>query len=215
MDRIIALLAALVGLIALGGAILVNSHAETGQQRLAAQVADLQATLASPPAPTEVTPTAPAPAQRSGNDDGTAEALLALQNRIAALEETTRVQADALATAQAELAARPASDAPTRLAAADEPAATPATPTAVAADGPTTECVPMGTRFMGQAGDALPICKTHAVIKVASVTEGEAVLEGVGSVPAGGIHALEIAGCTVTVFSADSSGYAEMRVTCQ
>ena len=68
---------------------------------------------------------------------------------------------------------------------------------------------------MGQAGDALPICKTHAVIKVASVTEGEAVLEGVGSVSVGAVQPLAIAGCNVTVFSADSSGYAEMRVTCQ
>jgi hypothetical protein len=99
------------------------------------------------------------------------------------------------------------------VAAADPaPASTP--PAAIVADGPTTECIPLGTRFMGQAGDSFPICKTHAVIKVAAVSEGLAVIDGAGDVAVGGVQELGIKGCTVTVFSADSSGYAEMRVTC-
>ena len=89
-----------------------------------------------------------------------------------------------------------------------------ATPAAVVADGPTKDCIPLGTRFMGAAGDSFPICKTKLVVKVAAVNDGIATINGAGDVAQGGIGTLE-KGCNVSVFSADiTSGYAEMRVTC-
>ena len=45
MDRLIALLAALVGLIALGGALLVHNSATIAQQRQATEIAQLKASI--------------------------------------------------------------------------------------------------------------------------------------------------------------------------
>jgi hypothetical protein len=52
------------------------------------------------------------------------------------------------------------------------------------------------------------------VVKVAAVNDGLATINGAGDVAQGGIGTLE-KGCNISVFSADiTSGYAEMRVTC-
>ena len=85
---------------------------------------------------------------------------------------------------------------------------------ALVSDGPTKDCIPLGTRFMGAAGDSFPICKTKMVIKVVGVSDGLATIGGAGDVAQGGTGNLD-KGCNVAVFSADlASGYAEMRVTC-
>ena len=55
MDRLIALLAALVGLIALGGALLVHNSATAVMERQASEIAQLMASL------TLINPTAPMP----------------------------------------------------------------------------------------------------------------------------------------------------------
>jgi hypothetical protein len=225
MDRVISLLAALVGLIALGGAILVHTNGDTQRQQMATEIAQLKASLAlmgQPTPGTSIQAAAPAPAAKA--DDGVADALLALQDRIATLEQTTKTQASALQAAQAQISALP-SQQPTQVAAID-PAALPsasgappsaaagATPAAVVSDGPTTDCIPLGTRFMGAAGDSFPICKTKMVIKVVGVSDGLATIGGAGDVAQGGTGNLD-KGCNVAVFSADlASGYAEMRVTC-
>lgn len=223
MDRIISLLAALVGLIALGGAILVHTNGDTQRQQMATEIAQLKASLAlmgQPTPGTSVQTAAPAPKA----DDGVADALLALQDRIATLEQTTKSQASELQAAQAKISALPSQ--PTQVAAID-PAALPApstapssapgggaTPAAVVADGPTKDCIPLGTRFMGAAGDSFPICKTKMVIKVVGVSDGLATIGGAGDVAQGGTGNLD-KGCNVAVFSADlASGYAEMRVSC-
>ena len=232
MDRVISLLAALVGLIALGGAILIHVNVDTERQQMAADIAQMKTSIGlapAQPAVAAVSSTAPKPA-----DDGTVEALLALQNRIAALEQVTSNQAVELQAARAALTA--ASSAPvasTQVAVADPLASSfaelPASsgsppppalsgapiPAAVVADGPTKDCIPLGTRFMATSGDSFPICKTHAVVKIASVDDGSATIDGAGPIAAGGFANLSTKGCTVMVFSADTSGYAEMRVTCQ
>jgi hypothetical protein len=208
MDRVIALLSALVGLVALGGALLVHNNANAVMQRQAAEIAQLKASLTllnQNPAPQPAAASAPV-------DDGTAEALLALQNRIAALEQTSSDQAVALADARAALAAVPAG--PVVETAAQQPVATGAEPAALSAEGPTTDCIPLGTRFMAQAGDSFPICKTKVVVDVAAVSEGSALVTGAGDVAAGAFANLAEKGCTVMVFTADSSGFAEMRVSC-
>ena len=217
MDRLIALLAALVGLIALGGALLVHNSATATMQRQATEIAALQDALKSgAPAPTPVQ-TAPAP-QASAPNTKTAETIAALEGRIAALEQTTRTQATDLAAARAALDARAdilASSAPppTEVAVAEQPASS-GQPAAYAADGPTTDCIPLGTRFMAQSGDSFPICKTNAVVSVSAVSEGSAIVDGAGAVTAGGFANLPVQGCTVMVFTADAAGFAEMRVSC-
>lgn len=225
MDRIISLLAALVGLIALGGAIIVHTNGVTQQQQVATEIAQLKASLAlmgqAQPG-TSVQTAAPASAPAAKPDDGVADALLALQDRIAMLEQTTKSQADELKAAQAQISALP-SQQPTQVAAIDPSALPPigassappaGTPVAVVADGPTKDCIPIGTRFMGAAGDSFPICKTKMVIKVVGVSDGLATIGGAGDVAQGGQGNLD-KGCNVAVFSADlASGYAEMRVNC-
>jgi hypothetical protein len=164
-----------------------------------------------------------APAAAAKPDPGVADALLALQDRIAVLEQTSKSQAAELGAARSQIAALP-SQQPTQVAAVDPSALPPvsaassapagATPAAVVADGPTKDCIPLGTRFMGAAGDSFPICKTKMVIKVVGVSDGLATIGGAGDVAQGGTGSLD-KGCNVAVFSADlASGYAEMRVTC-
>ncbi len=212
MDRLIALLAALVGLIALGGALLVHNNATATMQRQATEIAALRDALASA-APVAAQTTAPAAAEP---DTSTAETIAALEGRIAALEQTTNTQATELAAARAALETRPAetpSAAVTDVAAAEQPASSDR-PAAYSEDGPTTDCIPLGTRFMSQSGDSFPICKTSVVVNVSAVSEGSAIVEGAGAVAAGGFASLPVQGCTVMVFTADAAGFAEMRVSC-
>lgn len=219
MDRVISLLAALVGLIALGGAILVHTNGDIERQQMATQIAQLKASVAilGQPQDRSTVPAVPAPGARPAEDKGVADALLALQDRIAALEQQTRDQAAALEAAKAQLAGQAAAPATATVATA-EPAASAqpsVAPAAVVADGPTSDCIPLGTRFMAAAGDSMPICKTRVVVKVAAVSDGLASINGAGEVAEGGVGKID-AGCSVAVFSADTaSGYAEMRVTCQ
>lgn len=257
MDRVISLLAALVGLIALGGAILVHTNADTQRREMATEIAALKTSISllGGPAPAGTTVAAipqltPITAERqtsmpsaaasipsaepassseasspaaSSEAPDPAKAMQDLQARIASLEAQTKQQASELDAARAQLAAASSASAPTEVATAD--AVTPMapdsssssqqpTPAAVVANGPTKDCIPLGTRFMGQGGDSFPICKTKLVLKVAAVTDGLATINGAGDVAAGATVPYD-KGCTLAVFSADNSGYAEMRVTCQ
>jgi hypothetical protein len=214
MDRLIALLAALVGLIALGGALLVHNSATAVMERQAAEIAELKAslTLISRQEPAAISPRPDSAPSRP--DDGTAEALLALQNRIVTLENTSKAQATELATAREALAAASAAGPPMQVAITSEQPVSSDAPTALSSDGPTTDCIPLGTRFMAQAGDSFPICKTKVVVEVSAVTETSALVTGAGPVAAGGFANLAAQGCTIMVFSADISGFAEMRVSC-
>jgi hypothetical protein len=258
MDRVISLLAALVGLIALGGAILVHVHGDAQRNELAAQIAGLKASIASPTlAPRAATPEAlataalassssslapsgvetsplPLPTTASSGTPDTAAQLEALENRIAELERINGEQASELARASAQIAAASTASTapPSAISVAEASAPAPLSPpslatasalspassapaAAAAASGATADCIPVGTRFMGKTGDSFPICKTTAVVKVAAVNDGNAIIEGAGPIAAGSFADLATKGCTVMVFSADTTGYAEMRVTCQ
>ena len=262
MDRVISLLAALVGLIALGGAILVHTNADTQRREMATEIAALKTSISllGGPAPASTTagaipqltpistekqtsmpsaaaasiPSAEQPSSSHASSAASSEApdaakaMQDLQARIASLEQQTKEQASELDAARAQLAAT-SSASPTQIATADtvspiasgsstadaSPSAQPtATPAAVVANGPTKDCIPLGTRFMGQGGDSFPICKTKLVLKVAAVTDGLATITGAGDVAAGATVPYD-KGCMLAVFSADPSGFAEMRVTCQ
>jgi hypothetical protein len=263
MDRVISLLAALVGLIALGGAILVHTNADMQRREMATEIAALKTSISllGGPAPASTTvaaipqltpittekqasmpsaappsiPSAEPPSSSAGSSAAsseavdTAKAMQDLQARISSLEAQTKEQASELDAARAQLAQASSTPAPTQVATADTatPVApgssaadasssqqTAATPAAVVANGPTKDCIPLGTRFMGQGGDSFPICKTKLVLKVAAVTDGLATITGAGDVAAGATVPYD-KGCTLVVFSADNSGFAEMRVTCQ
>lgn len=209
MDRLIALLSALVGLIALGGALLVHNNAVALSERQATEIAQLKASLTLL---NQQSGQARSSAPASPVDDGTADALLALQSRIVTLEQASRTQATELAAARDALAAMPSDAGVTSVAML--PPESSASPAALSADGPTDDCIPLGTRFMAQAGDAFPICKTKVVVEVGAVSEGTALVTGAGPVAAGGFANLPTQGCTVMVFSADDTGFAEMRVSC-
>jgi len=255
MDRVISLLAALVGLIALGGAILVHTNADAQRQQMATEIAQLKASVSllgnntnasaaqataatvqspsmpatAPSAQPSITASPAVDASKPAAEPGVDDALLALQARVTSLEQLTRDQSSELETARAQVSSLEAT--PAQVATAGVPSVTPlapasngsaasassmppGTPAAVVADGPTKDCIPLGTRFMGAAGDSFPICKTKLVVKVAAVNVGLATINGAGDVAQGGIGTLE-KGCNISVFSADiSSGYAEMRVTC-
>jgi hypothetical protein len=214
MDRLIALLAALVGLIALGGALLVHNSATAVMERQAAEIAQLKASLTlinqqQPPASSR------SEAAPSAQDDGTEEALLALQSRIVTLENTISTQGSELAETREALASVPAvPPSATQVAITSEKSPSSDAPAALSADGPTTDCIPLGTRFMAQAGDSFAICKTRVVVEVSAVTETSALVTGAGPIAAGGFANLPTQGCTLMVFSADTSGFAEMRVSC-
>ena len=228
MDRVISLLAALVGLIALGGALLVHTNSDAQRREMATEIAALKTSISllGGPAPPGTTPMRAATPQASKADDAIAKTIVALQDRIAALEATSKSQAVELDAARAQLSAAPPT---TQVAAADPGTVTPGTPSVasdasssqaattpsvITASGPTKDCIPLGTRFMGQGGDSFPLCKTKMVLKVAAVTDGIATITGAGDIAVGATVPYD-KGCIVAVFSADSSGFAEMRVTCQ
>jgi hypothetical protein len=215
MDRLIALLAALVGLIALLGAVLVQVHGETERQQLVAELSQLRSSIGevAQPAPAAASSSVPQPV-----DDGTAQALLALQSRVVSLEGAIRDQAATIAAAAASAASVATAQASSQAAAptASMPAgATESAPTAIVADGPTKDCIPLGTRFMAKAGDDFAICKTKAVVKVTDVLDGSVVIAGAQPISIGGFGTLSGSGCSAMVFSSDTdSGYAEIRISC-
>lgn len=286
MDRVISLLAALVGLIALGGAILVHTNGDTQRNQMAAQIAQLKVSVdlltqqtaggrtalapasvpsveppiseyvaaevpssselpslvlpsssEAPPSSSASSVTAPAPLEpltppsskqpassseppiaafpaSSAEGDSQIAQVKVLQDRIASLERTMADQAAQLQAAKAAPSLPAQSIASSAEVAAIPSSPSGATPAAVTADGPTKDCIPIGTRFMASSGDSFPICKTKVVVKVASVSDGFASITGPGDIAAGASGDLA-KGCNIMVFSADTTGFAEMRVNCQ
>lgn len=188
IDRVIPFLAAGVGLIALAGAVLVQMNGEARNTALAAQIADLREMVERIGVRTE--------ALAMAQDDGTAAGLLALQDRMSGLEEQV-----ATAAATAPLA----------------PAAETETPVAVAEvdpNLPTTDCIPLGTRFVALPDESYPLCQSPTVLKVGAITGDTVMVEGAGPIVETGFGKIVGTECTVMVFSADIEGFAEMRVNC-
>lgn len=195
IDRLIPFLAAIVGLVALAGAVAVQLNTDAKTKAIGDAVAELRTSVDALGQRAEAAAT---PA-----DDGTAAALLALQDRMVKLEgEWSTQQAAVTAAAQA---------APASLA----PGATVLTETAAADPNlPTTDCIPLGTRFMVTPGETYPICQSKAVIRTGLITADTVSIDGIGQIVETGFGAIAGTSCTVMVFSADEAGFAEMRVTC-
>jgi hypothetical protein len=127
---------------------------------------------------------------------GGGEALQALENRLAILEESWR----GAPQPGAGIAAQPA-----------------AAPTDAAAGGAAGDCIPSGTRFLVTAGDRYPVCGTSGTIEVLSVGALEVTFGDGTAIAMGGSAVLPGTSCTVAVLSASGeglSGYGELRVNC-
>ncbi|MDP3315854.1 MAG: hypothetical protein Q8M47_07285 [Devosia sp.] len=197
IDRVIPFLAAFVGLIALAGAVTAQLSAEARTQAVATEIAAMRSSI---DALAQGTAALPAPAA----DDGTAEGLLALQDRMARLESDWQVQKDLALTLLTSPAADPAA----------APADVPAQAAAIDPDLPTTDCIPLGTRFMVTPNETYPLCQSREQVQVGMITADTVDVIGAGTIVETGFGALAGTTCTIMVFSADAAGFAEMRVSC-
>jgi hypothetical protein len=199
IDRVIPFLAAFVGLIALAGAVTAQLSSEARTRAVAAELASMRSSIDA------LAQQGPAILPSVDADDGTAEGLLALQERMSRLEADWQAQRE-LAAAQ------PAAPA------ASDPAAAPADqPTPVAAidpNLPTTDCIPLGTRFMVTPNETYPLCQSRQKVQVGMITADSVDVVGAGTIVETGFGALAGSTCTIMVFSADAAGFAEMRVNC-
>lgn len=191
IDRLIPFLAAIVGLVALAGAVAVQLNTDMKTKAVSEAVVALRSSV------DELSSRAAAAA--APVDDGTAAGLLALQDRMVKLEGEWAEQKTAVAAAPASAPAT--TEAGTETAAIDP-------------DLPTTDCIPLGTRFMVTPGESYPICQSKAVIKTGPITADTVTMDGVGQVVETGFGSIAGTSCTVMVFSADEAGFAEVRVTC-
>lgn len=191
IDRLIPFLAAIVGLVALAGAVAVQLNTDAKTKAVTEAVVALRASVdeLGKRAETAATPV----------DDGTAAGLLALQDRMVKLESEWTEQKTAAAAAPAAVPS--AADAGTETAEIDP-------------NLPTTDCIPLGTRFMVTPGETYPLCQSKAVVKTGLITADTVDIDGVGQVVETGFGTIAGTSCTVMVFSADEAGFAEVRVTC-
>lgn len=198
IDRVIPFLAAFVGLIALAGAVTAQMSAEARTQAVTTELASVKASI---DALVEGTAALPTPVAA---DDGTAAGLLALQDRMNTLEADWQAQRELAAS----LPAAPASSDPAAPA-ADQPAVA-----AIDPNLPTTDCIPLGTRFMVTPNETYPLCQSRQKVQVGMITGDTVEVVGAGTIVETGFGAMAGSNCTVMVFSADAAGFAEMRVTC-
>jgi acyl-CoA synthetase (AMP-forming)/AMP-acid ligase II len=191
IDRLIPFLAAIVGLVALAGAVAVQLNTDAKTKAVTEAVVALRASVDQLGKRAE---TAAAPV-----DDGTAAGLLALQDRMVKLEGEWTAQKTAAAATPAAVPG--AAEAGSETAEIDP-------------NLPTTDCIPLGTRFMVTPGESYPLCQSKAVVKTGLITADTVDIDGVGQVVETGFGTIAGTTCTVMVFSADEAGFAEVRVTC-
>jgi hypothetical protein len=197
-DRLIPFLAAGVGLVALAGAVMVQFNVDARTQYVATQLAELRTSIDQLTQQTQ--------ASTTPVDDGTIDAMLALQDRMNRLEAAWDERPVATAEAPGPLATGTTGNAFS---------ATAGGSTAIDPSWPTTDCIPMGTRFMASVGDDTAICQTPVRIKVSAITADNVMIDGTGVITETAFKPLLGTNCTLTVFSAEAEGFAEMRVSCQ
>lgn len=200
IDRLIPFLAALVALVAIAGMITVEINSRAARAELSDQLADLRASMGQG--------AAAAPANAVLSPDVEAR-LSALADRIAGMEGN-------IETLQSATTASAGLSPDTALASAPADTAAPAGTETAAIDPslPTTDCIPLGTRFIVTPGETYPLCQSKSVIKVGSITADTVEVQGAGAIVKTGFATLMGTKCTVMVFSADPSGFGELRVTC-
>lgn len=190
MERALLITTAVVGLIALGATLAIQSDTQQRFERMEAELDSIRINVDR--AATEARQALTIAREAAiPIDDGSIDAILALQDRLAVLEQRGILPSapGGLLTGQQQ---------------------------AIAAglDGPSSDCIPLGTRFMSQVGDKFPICHTPVVIDVIAITGETAVVHNAGTLVENGTSAIEGTPCQVTLFAADLEGFAEMRVSC-
>lgn len=217
IDRLIPFLAAGVGLVALLGAVTVQLNAEADRRVLDERSAEASAAVE------KLASLMGGANGRVPADPAVADAVSALTSRVAQLETDLAAARATLAAATTALAAAEpgASPAPLTFTASADGATPPADTEAAAASSdaapegtPTTDCIPLGTRFMATPNESYPICKSKTVLKVGAITGDTVEVVGAGPVVETGFANLVGTSCTVMVFSADAEGFAELRLTC-
>ncbi len=203
MDRMIPFLAAMVGLLALAGAVLVQITVDNRSRDTVAEVVALRESVDALTRKAEQLALNDEALAAAAND-GTIDAMLALQDRMNALE--TAWEERPVATMAATGGSADGSGA---YAAAAGGAAE------IDPSWPTTDCIPLGTRFMASTGDSLAICKTPVVVKVSAITADSVMTETAGIVNETASRLIPGSNCNLMVFSAEAEGFAEMRVSCQ
>lgn len=195
-DRIIPFLAAFVGLVALGGAVVVQLNANARTQWVAEEIASLRADIETLAA--RATDLDAAERDRAiEQSNGTVEALLALQDRMNALETEWADRPVATAASGGVFSASPDG-----------------APSDIDPDWPTDDCIPIGTRFMASIGDELAICQSPVVVRVSAVSGDNVLIEGAGVINETASRIIPGSNCSLMVFDANEEGFAEMRVSC-
>lgn len=190
MDRLLLFTTAVVGLISLVATMVVQYETQQRFQRMEIEMDNIRVNIDR--AATEARQ-AKTEAEQAGVpiDDGSIDAILALQDRIVALEKGGIITPQTGAELSGEQQA-----------------------IAAGLEGPRTDCIPLGTRFMTQIGDKFPICHTPVVVDVISITADTATVHNAGTIVENGTGAVQGTPCQVTLLSADVEGFAEMRVGC-
>lgn len=190
-DRLLLFTTAVVGLIALIATMVVQYETQQRFQAISIEMDNIRVNIDR--AATEAREArADAELAAAPIDDGSIDAILALQERIEALESSPR-----------------ASAAPPSTALTGEQQAL-----AAGLEGPSEDCIPLGTRFMAQTGDTIAICYTPVEVRVTNITGDTATVNNAGTVVENGISPIQGTPCSVMLLSADLEGFAELRVSC-
>lgn len=198
MDRIVPFLAALVGLVALAGAVLVQATADARHEALSAELGNLRLAVDLLMQRTDLLASSVETGERP--DDGMAQALQALQARIDTLESELANQS-AVAVASTEGSGAFALNADGTAAEIDP-------------SWPTENCIPLGTRFIASTGDDIAICQTPVVVRVSAITGDNIMVEDTGVITETAFKPIPGTNCRLTVLSAEAEGFAELRVAC-
>ncbi|HEY0853336.1 MAG TPA: hypothetical protein VGD86_00780 [Devosia sp.] len=193
IERLIPFLAALVGLVALAGAVVVQTNVTAQTDAVRAELAATRQAMDAVVQRTEHLSTRLDAAGEPASD-GTAEALLALQDRMVKLEEAA--QAAPLAT-PAPLTTGSQADRP------------------IDPNLPTADCIPQGTRFMVTMDSENPICQSKMIITAAAITGEMVALDNGVTLVLGTPSPLPGGDCTASLLSTDAAGFAELRVDCR
>ena len=193
IERLIPFLAALVGLVALAGAVVVQTNVTAQTDAVRAELAATRQAMDAVVQRTEHLSTRLDAAGEPASD-GTAEALLALQDRMVKLEEAA--QAAPLAT-PAPLTTGSQADRP------------------IDPNLPTADCIPQGTRFMVTMDSENPICQSKMIITAAAITGEMVALDNGVTLVLGTPSPLPGGECTASLLSTDAAGFAELRVDCR
>lgn len=197
-DRVIPFLAAFVGLVALAGAVLVQLTADARTARITEEITALRAAV---DALAQRTDTFATNTSAPVDNDGTIEAMLALQDRMNRLEEEWESRATSVAATSAPGTAAFSASAD-------------GAPAEIDPSWPTENCIPIGTRFMASSGEEIAICQSPVVVKVAAITADSVMVEGAGVINETAFKPIAGTNCQLNVFSADAEGFAELRVSC-